>query len=338
MQDKLKKIFIWIVIAYPLSWVLEKALKIPVFQTYQDLLQILYQYLHQWWDWIFIAGITYLISKNIVEIKYETMELIRRKRFIAEVERWEETPFVPPIVVFYLFNPPQAVSSDMRKIIDNRFYQLIVSYFRDRVYINAKISRKIAVNRQPLWKIIGYKEIGITIFVCSLLFSWFSYVSFENMANWIYSWERFTIPGIIYFALYISMKIQGYIDMRYSKMDRVLKKHLGEEPNISWREFFPDQDKGKTLLAAWEAEREKRQRYTNLFQGNVFVTDKIQNFTNPALAPYPYPSTEIPEWTKNMELYYKDKLQQWADEETKPSRISNSAKVIDFNKRRKKSI
>ncbi|WP_066297462.1 hypothetical protein [Bacillus sp. FJAT-29937] len=341
MLSKLKKVLVWAVIAYPLSWLIEKLLKIPIFETYQSFLQISYQYLYQWWDWLLILLLSYLISKNIAEVKYETMELVRRNRLLSELERWAETPYVPPLMFYYLMNPPQAVSGDLRKITDNRFYQMVVSFFRDRIYIHGQIQRKLPIERPSLWKVIGIKDLFITLAAFSIGFLWFSFVTLHSMDNWISGWERFTIPGVIYFALYSSMKLQGYLEMRYKKINQTIKQHFGEvEPQILWRELFPDQEKGKTIISAWEAEREKRQRYTNMLQGNVFVSEIIQNYSNPALAPYPYPSKEIPDWAESMEHYTEEKLQEWAKEEKKQtikSRSKNS-NVIDLSKRRKQTF
>lgn len=341
MQNKLKKILLWAFIAYPLSWLIQIVLKVPIFETYHSFFQSFYQYFYQWWDWIVIVLLTYLISKNIAEVKYETMELVRRNRLHTELERWAETPYVPPIMVNYLLNPPQAVSGDIRKVIDNRFYQMVVSFFRDRVYINAQIQRKLPMDRPPLWKVIGPKDLLITLATLSVSLLWFSFVSLDSLEKWVYGWERFTIPGVIYFSLYSSMKIQGYLEMRYKKMDQVIKQHFGqEEPEFFWREFFPDKEKGKTIIAAWEAEREKRQRYTNMLQGNVFVSEVIQNYSNPALAPYPFPSQEIPIWTDSMEQYYGEKLQEWSNEDKKITTNTRSkhSNVIDISKRRKQTF
>jgi hypothetical protein len=246
------------------------------------------------------------------------------------------TPYVPPLMFYYLTNPPQAVYNDSRKIVDNRFYQMVVNTFRDRIYINAHYQSNEPLDRPMLLSIIGFKDMAKTFLVFLAVFFWFSVVTFRGLDFWLYSWERFTIPFVAYFSMYTVMKIQAYLEMRYMKMDRVISNHLGEpEPRITWRELFPDQDRGKIILAAWEAECEKRERYRNMVYSNTPITHQQNNHP---LAPYPYPSSNLPNWLDDMDAYYEQKLDQWvADENRKKKSKPTTSKVVDINKRRKPS-
>lgn len=339
-MSKVKRLLLWIAVLYPVSWIVQKLSKIPVFDLYNEFLHSTYEFIYEWWDWLLIAGVSYVITKSIVEVKYETMELIRRNRFKFEIARWSDTPYAPPVLFFYLINPPQSVSMQMGKEIENRFYQMVVNYFRDRVFINAEYHNQNPQEREPQWKIVGLKDISKTIMVFLIVFIWFAKVSLMDLSSWINGWERFTIPAVLYFSLYVALKIHAYYEMSYRNLDQVLGNTFGEpEPRILWRELFPDQHKGETLLSAWEAEREKRQRYTLLYRSG-FVPEKITIFDSLALAPYPYPYEGLPKWVDDMEAHYQEKVKGWAAHEaTKPQKPKNkgNGNIVEFKAKRKQS-
>lgn len=335
MLSKMKMVIFWAVIAYPATWILQFVFKIPIFNEYKEILEFFYTAFYSWWDWMLIALFSYLVTREIVNTKFETMEKIRSNRLVTEMERWVETPYIPPIMAYYLINPPQAVSTDIRKVVDNRFYQRVITFFRDRIYINASFSSLDPLERDSNIKNIGYKDLAALIAAFGFVLGWFGAVTLSDPSKWIYGWERFSIPLVLYLSLYTSMKLQAIMEMRYSKLDKVLTKHFGEaEPHYRWREFFPDQPKGETLLLAWKAECEKRQRYTNMLQGGLM---EVQHYSNPALAPYPYPSQELPHWVDELDNYYVEKMELMANSEQKTIPLKKKNKqqnnVVNFKRK-----
>ncbi len=293
-----------------------------------------YNFIYSWWDWLLITGITYYVCRNISEIKYDTQEEIRNNRFVYEMERWQNTPYVPPLLFFYLTNPPQSYSNNAAKAVNNRFYQTVVNYFRDRVFINAFYNSPNPQNRPDFWQVIGALDIFKTILAFSLALGWFSAVTLSSPNNWFSGWERFSIPPIFYLSMYFVMKVQAYAEMSYSTLDEILLNYFGQhDPRITWRELLQDQDRGHIVLSAWQAEREKRQRYTFIVR-NMPVPEYISQYTNPSLAPYPYPSQQLPDWVDQMELYYQDKQKEWqaVPAENRPG----SNNVIEFKKKTRK--
>ncbi|EWG08720.1 hypothetical protein [Cytobacillus firmus] len=335
MLSKMKMVIFWAVIAYPATWFLQVVFKIPIFNEYKEILGLFYTAFYSWWDWMLIALFSYLVTRDIINIKYETMEKIRSTRLVTEMERWIETPYIPPIMAYYLINPPQAVSTDIRIVVDNRFYQRVITFFRDRIYINASFSSLDPLERDSNIKNIGYKDLATLIAAFSFVLGWFGAITLTDPSKWVYGWERFSIPLVLYLSLYTSMKLQAIMEMRYSKLDKVLTKHFGEaEPHYRWREFFPDQPKGEILLLAWRAECEKRQRYTNMLHGGHM---EVQQYTNPALAPYPYPSQELPHWIDELDNYYADKMDLMANSEPKTIPLKKKNKqqnnVVNFKRK-----
>ncbi|PLR70484.1 hypothetical protein [Bacillus sp. UMB0728] len=331
-MKKLRLILVWAVLAYPITWIFQKVVGIPIFDSYHEILYSGYVILYACWDWLLILFLTYIFNRNIVQIKYDTLEKIRQSRFHAEVDRWFDTPYIPPLMMYYLLNPPQSVSTDIYKSVSNRFYQLVVFAFRDRVFINGQSSSYYPAARKSHWRIIGLKEFLKTSLVSILIVGWFASVTINDPESWLFGNERFSIPVVIFLGLYVAMKIQAYLEMSYNKLDVVIEDHFGEkEPKVSWPEVFPDQPKGKVITAAWQAETEKRQRYTNLIKEQQLYNNP--NYRNHALAPYPYPSDSIPEWAENIEIPAPLEKTPSMNGKSKKNNKVTKGNVVNFRRR-----
>ncbi|MFJ8256406.1 hypothetical protein ACIQ4Z_03880 [Peribacillus asahii] len=60
----------------------------------------------------------------------------------------------------------------------------------------------------------------------------------------------------------------------------------------------------------------------------------IEQFTNPAIAAFPYPSIHLPDWVEQAEIFFEEKQNQWATESAKAA--SRSSNVVPFNKKLRK--
>ena len=328
------KIIKWGLLLYVFSFAIEWLLDIPIFTTYVGFLQFIKGVLQSWWDWFIIIGVSIYICRKVGEVRYETQEKIRRNRFSAEIERYQDTPYISPLFFYYLTNPPQSYSRNGFKEIENRFYQGVINAFRDRVYINAHYNNENPESRPDLLKLIGSMDLIKTLVAFSLALGWFASVTLSDSQNWVTGWERFSIPFIVYLSLYAAMKLQAYVEMRYSILDRVLLNYYGEpDPRIRWLELLPQEGRGSIILKVWEAERERRQRYTFVVQ-NRPIPDIIAQFTNPSIAAYPYPSLQLPDWVEQAELFFEERQSGWAKKTTKA--ITETSNIVPFNKRIKK--
>ena len=334
MKKNVWKLVKWSLLLYVGTFAIEWLLDIPIFSTYVRFLQFTKSFLQDWWDWILIIGISIYLCRNIVEIKYETQERIREKRFYSEINRYQNTPYISPLFFYYLTNPPQSYSRNGIREIENRFYQSVINAFRDRVYINAHYNNETPYNRLPLTTLIGYMDLFKTIGVFSLALGWFASITINNPHNWLTSWERFSIPAIVFLSMYFVMKIQAYVEMRYSILDKVLLSYYGEPvPKIRWIELLPNEARGVIILKVWEAERERRQRYTFLVH-NQPVPDIITHYSNPTIAAFPYPSLPLPDWGDQAELFFEEKQKQWIKDTS--NTIAHTANIVPFNKKSKK--
>ena len=100
MKRNVWRLVKWGLLLYVGSFAIEWLLDIPIFSNYVRFLQFTKSFLQEWWDWILIIGISIYLCRNIVEIKYETQERIREKRFYSEISRYQDTPYISPLIFF----------------------------------------------------------------------------------------------------------------------------------------------------------------------------------------------------------------------------------------------
>jgi len=63
------------------------------------------QFVKEWWNVILtllLCKVTFTKSKDY---KYDIMEDMRKNQYLAEIGRYFNTPYVPPIMLSYLKNP-----------------------------------------------------------------------------------------------------------------------------------------------------------------------------------------------------------------------------------------
>lgn len=296
-----KKIILWLILLFPIAFFLELIFDIPTLTTYVDFWKVLRNFIQMFWDWMIIIGVSIVLSKKLQHIKNETKEQYRLKFFLHESQRWANTPFISPLFYYYLINPLSSYSNLQRDVIGNKFYVTTLNLFRDRIFINAHYTEKHPLERKPLWEVIGKKELIKVFSILYGCFIWVMVVTVHDYSRWLYGWERFTIPFLVYYSLYFSLKMQAYLEMSYKDMDAKLTEYYGEEvPHIRWRELMPEEPKGQTILQAWYAEVERRQRYSG-------ATHPLSGVH----IPYPFPSAHSPDWVEQMDLFFEEKEKEW---------------------------
>ncbi len=332
----LKVIFIGLV-ALPITFLIEVVSgdDIAPFTSYILSLGKLLSLIGLYIDWIIIAITTYIFCKNSSSVFYTTGEAIRTNRLLSEVARWSKTPYIPPLLYHYLLKPPVSASPKLSAFVNHRLYHEAMNHFRNRVYINASYLQYDPPPRQSTIKIIGLPIILKAYIPLALATFFFAYsVLTSSVTAFVTSWERFSIPVLIFIFLYSYMKSKAFVVFGpWTFHDKELITTFQElEPRVTWRELFPDTDRGQNILKRWQAEQENRMRAVYRLR-NMVIPDKITNFDYPALAPYPYPSTELPDWVDQAEIYYKNKKGEWqAEEHNKMIKAATTSKgkVVAF--------
>jgi hypothetical protein len=300
----MKSLIALLIVLYPLFAFVQWMTDVNVLEQYHTLIL-------NWWDWLLIGLLTYTLLKRVLPTKVILKEKIREKLFYSEFNRYSNTPFMPPVLIMYLLNPPSTLSNDLYVSVKDRFYQKVVNAFRDRVYIHADYKTPLPKDRIPFYLVVGLKDILLIAGSISVSFGWFVGVVMSDYTLFINGWERFSIPFVTALSIFGALRLQALMEMRYTGLDIDLQNILGD-PYIkkTWRESFPDKELGEAIIHTWEAERERKMRYTYQAR-NLPVPDVIQDYFNPALAPFPFPSNEIPAWADQIEAHYESKQQEW---------------------------
>lgn len=330
----LKTALLLAIAAYPVTLVLQLlSIGNSPFSAYNDYIGT---FLSNYWDWILVAVITlFLIRPENKIIQY--IDDIRKRHYELEFKRWRNTPYISPLHLYHLLSPPGAITSDAKSQALHPFYKLIISDFRDRVYINAKYSQFDPDSKPTVINIVG-KSLLIQLLVNSFMFilSVAGILYINTLSNQMSAWAKVFIPVGTYF-LFQNVIIIKAIKLENPKHTYAqLTKHFDmEEPKVTWRDLFPDRPYGESILFAWRADCERRQRLA--YEASNRPVPVRMEYKSPGLAPKPFPTDDLPLWaTAAEQSYYEDiseHTQRVVDKNKKIADVSKG-KVVVFQKRK----
>ncbi|MFC5449152.1 hypothetical protein ACFPOG_12840 [Paenibacillus aestuarii] len=337
----LKLTLLCAILAFPIlgivQWIAPKSVR--PFDTYMELLSHIWVYVHAWGDWGIVAIMSYLFLKS-AKTFYEAAEKIRYNVLVSEIERWGKTPYIPPLLYFYLVSPPASFSSNLKDVAGNPFYQQVVDFFRNQVYVDSAFSSGEPKPKAPLYKVVGAGIITSVLLGVGIILGFFIVLyRIKSPDTWFSGWDKFFIPFIAFLVSWVSQQLYAIIKVGGRKeLDQRMLEYFNEpEPRYPWRDMFPDR-RGQTVLKAWNAEREKKQRYYYYLKNKPVPSEGNFVYDNPSLAPYPYPSDKIPEWSNEMEESVHDRIDRWKDNKIQEDlRIIKSSKgqVVPLHKSKK---
>lgn len=297
----MKKILLLFLVIYPLLYLFDKTQGTTYFLGY-------HQFILKAWPYILAIALSIYFIKKHKYYRYDEMESVRTLIYQAEQQRWLHTPYVPPIMLMYLKNPPGSLSPFLYDYVNNSFYRLVVNDFRDHVYILSDFDSFEPHSRTPFIEAVGMKSFLRLVFYFGSVIAWLFYWVFLSPNGFLEGWEIFTIP-LITVALYRGyVLLQVYLEQRYSVLDKQLELN-DVNRKITWREAFPDTEIGKTFIRAYYTEMERRARY-NYQLRNQRVPENMEEFNNPNFAAYPYPAQNMPSWENEYEMVIQEKQQE----------------------------
>ena len=298
------------------------------YDTYKEFLSVNWVYINKYGDWVIVIILT-IFFVRYANNYYSAAEQIRLNRLYAEFKRWRRTPYISPYLFYSLVSPRSSYSNDFRDRVLNDYYKNCINLFRERVYIDGSFSQ-IDPEKRPSWiRIAGASHILPIIFCATIIFCFFILLlKTKPIALWFTGWDKFAIPILAFICawagqlLFAAYYIGGFKDIQEDMNDYF----QGIEPRIPWRETFPDRPKGKVILLAWQYETNDRKiKYHDYLK-------QIHGFSPPstecpAIAQFPYPSDQIPEWADDMEREVYQFTEQW-----KEDKITHQVKLIGKTK------
>lgn len=295
---------LFIVYLYPILWAID-------FFMNSNLLSMYHEFLMAWWPFGVAIALTYLVTKNVVDLKYQEAEKLRESMFFAEMRRYRNTPYIAPVMVMHLVNPPRAYRPYDSDYVNNRFYRTVVNAFRDRVYIMADYRRPQPERRESYLKIVGFMTWATLFISFSAPMAWLTYWTLKEPMMLLKGWPLFTLQFVIYGLVKSALMIQVILEHHPKSLEVILQKESAYQELQTWREAFPDRSLGITILRAYEMEKESRMRYLATIQGRP-VPETTVDFHHPSFPPYPLPSQQIPSWTNDLEQQFQEKVVEWS--------------------------
>ncbi|MED0677524.1 hypothetical protein ABEV55_18430 [Aneurinibacillus thermoaerophilus] len=336
-KSLIKKGIIIAIILYPLlglvQWI--SPVYIAPVQVFHNAIYYLWVELFLYGDWLLIIYLAYKLSAS-PNAFYEAAEKIRMNRLIYEYNRWAHTPYISPLHFFYLVSPQTSYSPSLKDVANNRFYQRVVDLFRDRIYINANYETDTPDPKPTIFQVAGKHLIASVAVGITVIITFFIYLAAtKDFSLWFTGYERFAIPFLIAISSWVGQQLYAIMTIGGGKdLEATLRAYYGEEePKITWRELFPDKPGGQVILNAWQAEREKRQRNYYYLQNLPIPADNNFVFNSPALAPFPFPANEVPDWVTEVEDMYAAKQQEWRYRQAEKTRHvvkESKGKVVAF--------
>lgn len=295
----MKKIALMVIAFYPLLFVIDLIQNTNYMQSY-------HAFVMDWWLLGLVVLASYWLIKSDTMYRYNELEGMRVRQYFAEVRRWENTPYVPPITLLYLKNPPGPFSPYDRDYVNNTFYRLVVNDFRDKVYILMDFDEFEPTARHSYLSVIGSKNLARLALYLAAPFSWL-YFSFFLKASYG-GWEMLLLPIVVRSLYRAALIINAILFHLPSNLDSRLEFESANR-KVTWREAFPDTPVGETFLRAYYVEMERRSRFEAQLQNRVVPLD-MAVWNNPNYPPYPYPASSIPAWESEYDGVFEEKMAQ----------------------------
>lgn len=282
-------------------------------------------FIKAWWSVIFTVLICKKVFAKNKDYLYDIMEDLRVNQYLAEYQRYTITPYVPPIMLMYLKNPPAAIRPYDYAYVNDTFYRLVVNTFRDRVYVLQEFESHQPLDRPYYLDVIGGKNIAKCLLYLVAPFAWLFFVYFGLEQSMLTDWPLLSLPFILAGIQRGMYYLEAFIKFNPRKLDRDL---LADDclQQVTWREAFPDKEVGVTFVRAYYLEMERRQRYEMINKCRA-VPSEYPEWKNANFAPFPYPSTNIPSWEKEYVPYYEQKSQELMDQQA-----TKTSNVVSFPK------
>ncbi|MFY0520591.1 hypothetical protein ACOMCU_22580 [Lysinibacillus sp. UGB7] len=265
-------------------------------------------FLKEWWNLILALLLCKVVFTKSKDYKYDIMEDMRINQYLAEIQRYFNTPYVPPIMLRYLKNPPGSIRPTDYAYINDTFYRLVINSFRDRIFVLQDFDSIEPCNRSSYFDVIGVKNITKCLLYLLIPFVWLFFVYIILEQSMLTDWPLISLPFMFAAFQRGLFFIEAFIKYNPLKLDRELKEN-DCLLQVTWRDAFPDREVGITFVRAYYFEMERRQRYELTIQG-LTIPDQFPEWKNPNFAPFPYPSKNIPSWEAEYEPYYDKKSKE----------------------------
>jgi hypothetical protein len=343
---QIKRIVIVVVLllaAYPITGLIQVMPFIDAapYTAYEEFMKPIWIFISDNFGEMVIAIATCIVVIRLPEVMYDYQEILRWRQYYFEYLRWKDTPFIAPLMLYYMMSPPDSFSNRTIKQAHSDFYPSVVRNFQDRVAINSAFNSSDPKKRKSAFRVIGSKIMGVILMhVIALgLMLYYAASGTGIVDTFAQSYAKYLIPIVIHIAGYILVIILAIAKTaRWSVVDKRLKayfyeKHLHHEPRILWLNLLPDTDYGLGILKMWKRDCYRRIQLTyDLKERNFPHHANEIIWDNPTIPSNPFPDYLDMSWVHQTEQIESENKAYKAMNENKGRKMGQ---VIAFNKKRR---
>lgn len=347
-------IFVLSIVAFPVLGIIQffSRGEITPYTDYVEFIGPIYGFLKSHFGWFVVAILSYMVVVRKLEVKYRIQEIIRKRQYYFEYERWRDTPYIPPILYFYMMSPPTSFSPyDVKDHADNDFYPKLVRDFQSRVSMHANFCAEEPTKRVSVLRVIGFKiisnwfiHLGVLAAIIYFVAPGLSIIEVFTKTN-----AKFLIPVILHIIAYNTMVVIAVVQTASWKLlDNKLMKYFNErylhhEPRIPWVDLLPDTDAGYGIEQMWVRDCFRRIQVTYEIKGWTFPhnTEQIK-WVNTSIPSNPFPDNFDMSWVPKAREHVQAVKQRWQHEsENKKYKAIQKTKgktkgqVVAFNNKKK---
>lgn len=353
MSKVIWRIVLLIVVSFPILGAVQifSGGEITPYDDYiENMVKPAYDFFSGSFDWIFIALASWFVLGRKDEVKYLFQEKIRKRQYYFEYERWRNTPYIPPLLFYYMMSPPTAFSPYKKDQAHNDFYPLLVRDFQARVSMNAEFNNSEPGERVSRLKVVGGKTFFNILAHASVLLVILLFIGIPDLVySLTQTGAKYLIPLILHIVGYMTMVCMAIgqtaswniIDnklLMYFKQD-----YLHHEPRIPWVDVLPDTEAGYGIEKMWERDCFRRIQLTYELKGWALPNDHNQiQWINHSIPSNPFPDNLDMSWAPKAREHVLAVKERWLDEsesqklqEIRKTRSQKHGQVVAFERRKK---
>lgn len=312
----------------------------------------LYHFVLHNWVWFILFMIIPFFTKSFYKWDVNISDEIRLRILKIEIERYLNTPYIAPLHLLYMLQPPRWLKNEYRFPFQHPLYIEAAQAFSEIVYFKFEFKLFEPKSRVPFFKTVS-KHIYLKLLLClgTIVIGTPIIIMSAPLTN---AYTVLLLPFILKSCIITGLIIKAlYKYGRYSKLEKQITNFFGEpNPKVTWLELYPNTAAGQKIILTWKSEVTLRQVRERAYRQNHMNLDLSapksydQSLRNPApydmkpIPPCPFPSEQVPNWFNAYTNYSSESFSNESVRELELVRkiVSESnGKVVDFNSYKKKS-
>jgi hypothetical protein len=315
-----------ILIAFPIFSFIQNSSnsEFPPYLFYIDNFTIIWDGLILHWQWLIVIMLVPILCRKGFFLYFEVTVDLKVNRLKSEISRWLGTPYISPMMSFYILNPPPDSTLSEKFDKTNRLYSLAIDTLRENIYTKFEIKNKKPVENPVYWFRIIPVNIWYKLCINIAIFTGLSYYLLNNNpSNPFEDGFKYSIPilcGLIARIFGIGLSILNHAT--WGGTQRLIKNKYGaKDPLFPYTDFFGDQPMAEQVIDVWQSVYDDKKRKATGYNPVIPMPE------------LPYAAKEIPFWGDEQ----RDKVNRFINKKSKQDTITGvkqqqKSNVVQFKK------